>query len=240
MNSPLTSSKLQLLGREVSVWLDRVRNLRTNWSCRFLLSLFFAFWSLASERPLSRVIPSSDASRLGLRAFSAWLPMFLVFERGRFLVLCSEPRAGFKDGKTILHGQKLCEFNPGRWESGSAFALQSTAFSLANVSGAWMGVCLEGSGLQWNWSEVNSQALSSHGHGRDSLGAVADGPRMSGSGPVSSLSLDHLCPPSSFPTLAPVIRALTWETSSHRQLCSTFIFAKLVAPPRHSKITMII
>lgn len=137
----------------------------------------------------------------------------------------------------------MSEGTRGGGNPGTVFALVSAAFSLANARAllewgtVWRGQ--GSSGIDQKLDRRPCQVMAMAG---GSFGAVAAlGPEWQGRIQFPPSPGAQLFPAPSFPTLPPVIRALSRKRApivSVIEPVQYFHFARPVAPPHHSKITI--
>lgn len=148
-----------------------------------------------------------------------------------------------REARPSFRGLELSEGTRGAGNPGTVFALVSAAFSLANVRVPleW-GTVLRGQGSSGIDQKLDPRPCQVTAMAGGSFGAVAAlGPEWQGRIQFLPSPGAQLFPAPPFPTLPPVIRALSRKRAPIVSIIEPvryFHFAKSVAPPHYSKITI--
>lgn len=144
---------------------------------------------------------------------------FLVSERKPGLCGLLRAQTSLRKARPSFLGLELSAGTQGGGNPGSVFALASETFSLANVPAVFeWGTVLRGqgsSGIDQKLVRRPCQVTATAGVTLDALAAL--GLERRRRIPFPPIGGAYLCQPHSFPTLAPVIRALSREMSSRSQ-----------------------
>ena len=148
-----------------------------------------------------------------------------------------------REARPSFRGLELSEKTREDGNPGTAFALVSAAFSFANVPALleWETV-LRGQGSSGIDQKLDRRPCQVTAMAGGFLGAVAAlGPEWQGRIQFPPSSGAQIFPAPSFPTLPPVIRALSRKRTpivSIIEPAQYLHYAKPVAPPHYSKITI--